>query len=104
MFKGIINSTASPGQATAQINFRVLHNLSKDVIYLEESFDSIIHTAESISRYHYSLLGSGSGSRYSNRVQDGLEYRKGILASSRLQVRSLKSRVQNLIDLVRRSS
>ncbi|QDS77316.1 hypothetical protein FKW77_004696 [Venturia effusa] len=94
---GVINSTASPGQATAQINFQILHNLSKDVIYLEESFDSIMHTAESISKYHYSLLGSGS--KFSTRVQDGLEYRKAILASSRLQVRSLKNRVQNLIDL-----
>ncbi|KAE9991696.1 hypothetical protein EG327_011155 [Venturia inaequalis] len=93
----VINSTASPGQATAQINFRILHNLSKDVIYLEESFDSIIHTAESISRYHFNLLSSGS--KCSHRVQDGLEYRKAILASSRLQIRSLKSRVQNLIDL-----
>lgn len=102
LFKGIINSTASPGQATAQINFRILHNLSKDVIYLEESFDSILHTAESMSKYHYSLLGPGS--KYSNRVQDGLEYRKAILASSRLQVRSLKNRVQNLIDLVREYS
>ncbi|TID18760.1 hypothetical protein E2P81_ATG05738 [Venturia nashicola] len=94
---GIINSTASPGQATAKINFRILHNLSKDVIYLEESFDSILHTAESISKYHFSLLGLGS--KYSNRVQDSLEYRKAILASSKLQVRSLKNRVQNLIDL-----
>lgn len=97
-FQAIINSTQSPGQATAQINFRILHNLSKDVIYLEESFESIIHTAESISKYHYSLLGSGS--KHSTRVQDGLEYRKSILISSRLQVRSLKNRVQNLIDLV----
>jgi hypothetical protein len=96
--QGIINSTQSPGQAIAQINFRILHNLSKDVIYLEESFDSIIHTAESISRYHQALLGTGS--KFSTKVQDGLEYRKTILISSRLQVRSLKYRVQNLIDLV----
>jgi hypothetical protein len=101
----IINSTHSPGQATAQINFRILHNLSKDVIYLEESFDSILHTCSSLSQTHHYLSTSSSPNAiypkipYTPHVQDSLEYRKTILLSSRLQIKSLQNRVQNLIAL-----
>jgi len=97
--QSIIQSTNKPKVALRRANFTLLHNISKDAIYLEEGINALILTIRGALRWHQKHM-AGAASEAISATQASLEYRRTVAESCRLQIISLKDRTQNLIQLV----
>jgi len=72
--------------------------MTKDTLYLEENLDALLLTIDRAIDFHSTKLGLCNCNIIAG-VQEGLEYRRTVIGSARLQVISMHKRAQNLINL-----
>lgn len=93
-----LDNTSTPGQAARAIDFVGLHNVAKHVIYLHESSEAALFTAESLRVKHKQLIGENP-TPCNISTQDALEYRKSLLQSTQRRIVSMDRRMGNIINL-----
>ncbi|OCK95889.1 uncharacterized protein K441DRAFT_704722 [Cenococcum geophilum 1.58] len=88
----------SAGQTAYESDFAGLHNVAKHVIYLLETSESALLTAESLCASHKQLIGDNPNAP-SASTQSSLLYRKGLFQSTQRRLVSLDRRMENIIGL-----
>jgi len=96
--QSIIQAASTPKVALQSANFSVLHNMTKDTLYLEENIDALLLTVERAIQFHSKNLSSCHCDIVAD-VHNNLKYRRSVIESSRLQIVSMHKRAQNLIAL-----
>jgi Mg2+ and Co2+ transporter CorA len=97
----ILNRAVFPGLAAEKVDFVGLHNVAKHVIYLRESAEALSHTVEAMVAAH-AQSQSTPQAEWPHRVKEtsrALTYRKGILHSTNLRLKSMEERMKNIIQL-----
>lgn len=78
--------------------------LSKHQIYLVEAAEALMATLDSLDAYYERVLKSfpylSSATDFENQTQAAFRYRKTLLKSTYLRLKSLEKRTQNMINLV----
>jgi len=82
-----------------------LHNLEKHVLHLKEGVEAIIHTVESIQKAHMDLFKASHFGELAPHpaipaTDKDLEYMLGSFHALSLRIRSVETRVKNVINLV----
>jgi hypothetical protein len=99
----VLTRAQVPGHAAGRIDFVGMHNVAKHVLYMRESFEAVSYTVESLLTFHsgnsWPLSAGRMSSPNNSAIHRALLYRRGMLHSSNLRLKSMEKRVQNLIQL-----
>jgi hypothetical protein len=87
------------------VDFVLLHNLEKHVLHLKEGIEAIIYTVKSVQKAHHDLFKASNFGELAPHpaipaTDKDLEYILGSFQALSLRVRSVETRVKNVINLV----
>lgn len=83
-------------------SFTGLHNVSKHIIFLQESSDAILLTLKNLSAHHQNILDKvhERGRHATEATQAMLSHVETQFQTAQLRLKSLEKRMQNVIALV----
>jgi len=99
--------SGSPGE---EVDFLELHTVAKSVIYMNEGADAILHAIEDMletctsSTFLQNPSNSNPPHSTTWLAPRSLRYSKGQFQSTKLRLKSLEKRMDNIIHLVRSQS